>query len=129
MKANSEATIYLSYDDRFDEGAKDRFVDELRAKFGDQVKPTWATVASLSDQWLKKMREAIRSADKVVVICGEQSGSSPKMFAEVVIAQEERKPYALLWASAPADCTRPNSRLSTDKTYVWNERFFKYFQT
>ena len=64
-------------------------------------------------------RARIRTADEVVVICGEHTNASPGVAAELRIAQEEEKPYLLLWGRRDLMCTKPDAAKTTDAMYSW----------
>ena len=50
----------------------------------------------ISENWTRRVRQLIRDADLVIVICGEHTHDAVGVAAEVTIAQEENKPYFLL---------------------------------
>jgi hypothetical protein len=64
-------------------------------------------------------RTRIRTSDEVVVICGEHTNASPGVAAELRIAQEEGKPYLLLWGRRERMCTKPEGARSSDAMYSW----------
>lgn len=66
-----------------------------------------------------RTRRAISAADQVVVICGEASDGSSLMADELRIAQEEDRPYLLLWGRRESMCTRPTTAKATDSMYSW----------
>jgi hypothetical protein len=65
------------------------------------------------------LRLAIQEADEVVAICGERSDGSGRMGAELRIAQEERRPYFLLWGRRDVPCTKPASARPDDAMFSW----------
>ena len=65
------------------------------------------------------LRRVIREADQVIVICGEQTQNSTTMAAELRLAQEEERPYVLLWGRRECMCTKPLTAKSTDAIYSW----------
>lgn len=64
-------------------------------------------------------RAAIRSADEVVVICGEHTCDSKRMASELGIAREESKPILLLWGRREKMCTKPEGATTADAMYSW----------
>lgn len=74
------------------------------------------TLGDLPDEVL---RDALRRADEVVVICGEHTNVSLRMSAELVIAQEEDRPYFLLWGRRASMCTKPATAKHADSMYSW----------
>ncbi len=65
------------------------------------------------------VRHAIRSADQVIVLCGEHTSASAEVFAEVRIAQEEHKPYLLVWGRRERMCTKPECAGPNEGMYGW----------
>jgi len=65
------------------------------------------------------LRRAIREADQVIVICGEHAENSVTMAAELRVAQEEERPYVLLWGRRERMCTKPLTAKSADAIYSW----------
>lgn len=65
------------------------------------------------------LRRAIREADQVIVICGEHTQGSVTMSAELRAAQEEERPYVLLWGRRERMCTKPMTARSADAIYSW----------
>jgi hypothetical protein len=75
----------------------------------------------VTDAWTASSRTRIRAADEVVVICGEHTDGSESMAAELRIAQEEGKPYLLLWGRRELMCTKPDSAKRNDAMYSWTQ--------
>jgi hypothetical protein len=75
--------------------------------------------STATDVWIERVRQRIRKADQVIVICGEHTESSPRVSAELRIAQQERIPYFLLWGRREIMCTKPIGAKPTDGMYSW----------
>jgi hypothetical protein len=75
--------------------------------------------------WDGRVREQIAEADQVIVICGERTGSSPSMYAELRIAREERKPYLLLWGQRELMCQKPIGAESHEGMYNWTPQILQ----
>jgi hypothetical protein len=73
----------------------------------------------LTGDWKTKARQRIKAVDVVAVICGQYTHTASVVAAELSIAQEESKPYFLLWGRKDETCTKPTSALSSDKIYEW----------
>jgi hypothetical protein len=73
----------------------------------------------MNEQWSESARGRIRAADEVVVICGEHTNASPRVAAELRMAQEEDRPYFLLWGRRERMCTKPTTARSADGMYSW----------
>jgi len=74
---------------------------------------------AMTEAWTASSRTRIRDADEVVVICGEHTNASPRVAAELRIAQEEGKPYLLLWGRRELMCTKPVGAKPADAMYSW----------
>ena len=77
------------------------------------------SIKTASPTWRDEARRRIRASDVVTVICGLNTHTATGVAAEVTIAQEEGKPYFLLWGRAQGTCTNPTSARSSDKVYKW----------
>ena len=64
-------------------------------------------------------RRAIQEADQVIILCGARSEHSENMGVELRIAQEEQRPYLLLWGRRALMCTKPPTARSADVMYSW----------
>ena len=73
----------------------------------------------LRGDWKKKVRNRIRRADLVIVMCGEHTHEAAGVAAEVKIAQEEGKPYFLLNGRRDGVCTKPTTALESDEIHEW----------
>ena len=74
---------------------------------------------ALLGDWKAKAEAKIRSAEQVVVLCGEKTHTATGVTDELRIAQALRKPYFLLWGRNGKACTRPDGAPTTDKIYTW----------
>ena len=72
-----------------------------------------------TDRWYKRVRQRICEADEVIVICGEHTKESVSVSAELRIAQEEQKPYFLLWGRRERMCTKPVGAKPNEGMYSW----------
>jgi hypothetical protein len=73
----------------------------------------------MTGNWKEKVRTRIRSVDQVIVICGEYTDTASGVSVELTIAQEEKKPYFLLWGRSEKTCKKPKSAKDSDKIYKW----------
>jgi hypothetical protein len=67
----------------------------------------------------ERVRRRIREVDQVIVICGKHTEDSTRMSAELLIAQEEQRPYFLLWGRREIMCTKPIGAKPADGMYSW----------
>jgi len=73
----------------------------------------------MTDLWEETVRRRISEADEVIVICGEHTAASMRMSTELRIAQEEEKPYFLLWGRRESMCTKPVGAKRDEGMYSW----------
>jgi hypothetical protein len=73
----------------------------------------------LTGDWEAKVRERIRRADLVAVICGKFTHTAVGVARELQIAREISKPYFLLAGYKAGTNTKPTTALTTDKIYDW----------
>ncbi len=78
-----------------------------------------------TEVWSERVRRRIREADQVIVICGEHTDTSMGVFAEFRIAQEEQKPYFLLWGRREIMCTKPAGAKSLEGMYSWTSQILQ----
>jgi len=114
----SDIRIHVSFDLEHDRDLHDRLAKQAR-------RPAPFAVASrseagrASDGWTERVRSRIAQADEVVVICGEHTDASSQVSAELRIAQEEHKPYVLLWGRRESMCKKPRGARPEDGMYLW----------
>ncbi len=81
--------------------------------------------STATDAWSERVRRRIRGADQVIVICGEHTGASISVSAELRIAQEERTPYFLLWGRREIMCTKPIGAKPAEGMYSWTRQILQ----
>jgi hypothetical protein len=111
--------VFVSFDVEHDEHLYALLLeDSRRAAAGFEV---LGCSARLTDTglWSGRLREQIREADQVIVICGEHTGDSPSVGAELRIAREERKPHILLWGRREIMCSKPIGAKPAEGMYSW----------
>ena len=61
----------------------------------------------------------------MIVICSEHTGSSTRVSAELLIAQEEGIPYFLLWGRREIMCTKPIGAKPSEGMYSWTRQVLR----
>jgi len=117
--ATDKVRIFVSFDREHDEDLLDQLVEQASAPTSSFEISGLSSARAPTDQWDEALRRAIRAADQVVVICGERTDGSYRVAAELRIAQEEQRPYLLLWGRREPMCTRPSTARSADPMYSW----------
>ena len=110
--------VFISFDYDHDLDIKTMLAGQ--AKLPDS--PFDFTDASVQDHltgdWKEKVKQRIKNADQVCVLCGEYTDTATGVNAEVRIAQELGKPYFLL-AGRGSKSKKPTAAKFTDKLYDW----------
>jgi hypothetical protein len=110
--------VFVSYDRDSDGDLFDRLAEKA-AKQSCRFEITACSSGRPAAESEGALRRAIREADQVIVICGEHTESSIFMATELRVAQEEERPYVLLWGRRERMCTKPLSAKSADAIYSW----------
>ena len=111
--------VFVSFDTEHDEHLYELLLEQSRlAASGFEV---LGCSACLREGRLGSgiLRQQIREADQVIVICGAHTGNSPSVAAELRIAREERKPHFLLWGRRAIMCTKPRGAETAEGMYSW----------
>jgi hypothetical protein len=117
--------IFMSFDPDNDSDLRDLLQEQsLRQWSGFEISAR-SEAATMTDRWDERVRHQIAQADEVIVICGEHTASSLTVSAELRIAQEEQKPYFLLWGRRDRMCTRPAGSKRDDCMYSWTSQILQ----
>ena len=73
----------------------------------------------IDENWRKEVRDRIRRADLVFVICGEHTHDAAGVAAEIGIAREVGTPYFLLEGRRTRTCKKPKNVLASDEIHTW----------
>jgi hypothetical protein len=115
----SRIRIFVSFDHEHDADLHDRLHAQSTSPGSNFEFSGCSRGGEMTQAWTASSRSRIRAADEVVVICGEHTHASPRMAAELRIAQEEERPYLLLWGRRELMCTRPTTARKLDGMYSW----------
>jgi hypothetical protein len=113
----SDLRIHTSFDLEHDRDLHDRLRTQSR-RAGFAIASS-SEAGEMTEAWTARARGRISDADEVVVICGEHTDLSPRVSAELVIAQEQNKPYVLLWGRRDSMCKKPRGARADDGMYLW----------
>jgi hypothetical protein len=117
--------IFVSFDLDHDKDLYDLFLEQsATASLGFEVSGR-SEASALKDPEGAGLRRRIREADQVIVICGEHTDASLGVFAELRIAQEEQKPYFLLWGRRDSMCTKPTGAKPSEGMYSWTSQILQ----
>ena len=111
--------IFTSFDLDHDQDLHDLLLEQsLGGASGFEISAR-SEARTMTDLYDEKVRRRIREADEVIVICGEHTEASARVSAELRIAQEEQKPYFLLWGRRESMCTKPTAAKPKEAMYSW----------
>jgi len=120
-----QVRVFMSFDLGHDHDLKERLVEEsLKSCSGFEILG-WSESAEMTNAWNDRVRRRIADADEVIVICGEHTQDSMQVGAEIGIAQEEQKPYFLLWGRREVMCTKPIGAKPGDGMYSWTSSIIR----
>ncbi|GIG40735.1 TIR domain-containing protein [Cellulomonas phragmiteti] len=114
----AKTRVFISFDYDNDSDLKTLLVGQAANPNAPFDIADWS-IKIASPTWRDEARRRIRASDVVAVICGLRTHTATGVAAEVSIAQEEGKPYFLLWGRTQGTCTKPTSARSSDKLYRW----------
>jgi len=115
----SSVRVFTSVDLDHDEDLLDLLVAQSKGDSSRFQVVARSTPGEMTERWSERVRREIQNADEVIVICGEHTGGSVRVSAELRMAQEGKKPYFLLWGRRECMCTKPVGAKSDDGMYSW----------
>lgn len=110
--------VFMSFDFDHDEDLKNLLVGQAKNPDTPFDLADWSVKEPMTGNWKEKVRTRIRSVEQVI-ICGEYTDTAAGVAAELAIAQEEKKPYFLLWGRVNKTCKKPKGAKEGDKIYNW----------
>ncbi|MFC1741612.1 TIR domain-containing protein [Nanoarchaeota archaeon] len=111
--------IFISFDFDNDSDLKELLVGQSKNENSPFEIADWSLKDSLSGDWKEKIKPRIKSCHQVIVICGEKTDKAPGIDHELEVAQEEEKPYFLLYGRGGKTCKKPKTAKAGDKMYKW----------
>jgi hypothetical protein len=114
----AKVPVYISFDYDYDNDLKVLLAGQ--AKLDDSpFEIIDHSIKEESADWKDKARTRIKRSDQVIVICGEHTDKATGVSVEINIANEEKKPYFLLWGRSDKTAMKPTAAKSDDKIYKW----------
>ncbi|HYE33859.1 TIR domain-containing protein [Methylocaldum sp.] len=111
--------VFISFDYDHDEDLKILLVGQSKHPDTPFELADWSIKEAISENWKEKARSRIKAVDLLIVICGEYTDTATGVSAEVRIAQDENKPYFLLYGRSDKRCVKPKAAKDRDKMYRW----------
>ncbi len=115
----AKVRLFISFDFDHDEDLRNLLVGQARNPDSPFEIVDLSLREPLSGDWKDKVRNRIRRVDQICVICGEHTDTASGVSIELSIAQEEGKPYFLLWGRKDKTCVLPRSAKQSDNIYKW----------
>ena len=116
---------FISFDFDHDEELRNSLVGQAKLPDSPFSIADYSLRAPLTEGWKVEVRDRIRRADLTIVICGEYTDAAKGVAAELTIAQEEEKPYFLLWGRPDKTCKKPAMAKNSDNIYSWKWNLLK----
>lgn len=120
-----DVRVFMSYDPENDRDLHDLLVEQSSQPDSGFEISARSEAWAMTDSWDESVRRRMGGVDEVIVICGEHAAASRSMRAELRIAQEDQKPYFLLWGRRESMCSRPSGAKPGDPMYSWTWRILK----
>jgi hypothetical protein len=117
--------VFLCVDLEHDRDLHDLLLADARRRAAFQVAGR-SEAGEMTEAWAARARDRIAACDELIVICGEHTDDAPRVSAELRIAQQERKPYVLLWGRRESMCKKPASARHDDGIYRWTSETLDY---
>ncbi len=114
-----KARVFTAFDFDHDEDLRNLLVGQSKHQDSPFEMADWSVKEPMTGNWKEKVRKKIRGVDQVVIMCGEHTDKATGVSAELLIAQDEGKPYFLLHGRSSKTCKKPTSATSGDKIYNW----------
>lgn len=111
--------VYVCFDVRSDVDLCKRFSDQCGAPASGLDVVDYSRGDETRTGWESRLRGRLSRADVVVVLCGVHTDDAANVNRELSIAQQEGKPYVLIWGRRSEMCTRPFGAKTTDLFYTW----------
>ena len=109
---------FVSYDYDNDSVLKDFLIGQAKHPRSTFSIADWS-IKIASPNWKSEARTRIRSSSLVIVLCGQKTNTATGVATELLIAQEEKKPYFLLAGYKNGGNVKPTSAKPADKLYKW----------
>lgn len=115
----AKTRVFTAFDFDNDEDLRNMLVGQSKHSDSPFELADWSVKEAMTGDWKTKVRTRIRSVDQVIIMCGEHTDKAVGVSAELQIAQEEGKPYFLLYGRSSKTCKKPTAAKATDKMYKW----------
>ena len=113
--------VFMSFDRDRDRDLHERLIRQSHGSDSPFEVADWSGRDCLmeGDDRDESLRTRIGRVDAVIVLCGEHTDSSIGVTLELKVAQDQNKPYFLVWGRRGLTCTKPLSAKPDDSMYTW----------
>lgn len=115
----SKKRMFISFDYDNDVDLKNLLVGQAKNPDSPFEIVDMSIKEAIHSNWKENARRRIKSCDVVTVICGKHTDNATGVSAELLIAQEERIPYFLLYGRSNDNCKKPKAAKVSDSMYKW----------
>lgn len=117
--------VFVSFDTDHDGELCDRILAQSRMPGSGFVVSGASTRSAATEATRETTRRRIAKADQVIVICGEHTDASVGVFSELRAAQEEEKPYVMLWGRREIMCRKPQGARAAEGMFSWTRQILQ----
>lgn len=115
----AKVRVFTAFDFDNDEDLRNMLVGQSKHSDSPFELADWSVKEAMTGDWKAKVCTRIRGVDQAIIMCGEYTDKAVGVSAELQIAQEEGKPYFLLYGRSSKTCKKPTAAKATDKMYKW----------
>jgi hypothetical protein len=121
----TQTRIYVSFDRENDSDLNELLIAQSRRQGSTFEVMKSQRLKTAHPGWDSETRTKIQAADELLVICGEHTHNSMLVSLELAIAQEEDRPYMLLWGRRDKMCMKPDGARKLDSMYSWTREILE----
>jgi hypothetical protein len=123
-----EIRVFTSFDRDRDRDLHERLIRQSHSSDSPFAVADWSgrDAESGAAERDESLRARIAQVDAVIVICGEHTDSAIGVSLELRIAQDQEKPYFLVWGRRELTCTKPMGAKRDDSMYTWLWNVLKF---
>ena len=110
---------FISFDADHDEDLKNALNGQAKNPNSPFSIVNWSIKEPFKTDWKQRVRERMKHAKVIAVMCGQYTDKAEGVSVEIQIAREEKIPYFLLKGYPDKTCVKPTAALSSDKVYGW----------
>ncbi len=116
-----EIRVFMSFDRDRDRDLHERLIHQSHGSDSPFEVADWSgrDSGSRGAEADESVPTRIGRVDAVIVLCGEHTDSAVGVTQELRIAQDQKKPYFLVWGRRGLTCTKPLGAKADDSMYTW----------